>query len=89
MNAIYAFSAPERLCKVKEKAIGFFFVFLYVIYQIRNRTDVKDIVYVVHLYFNDLSLRNTSKALFKFVTRSHTAIRDWIQKYNPQKLYYN
>ena len=59
------------------------------IYQIRNRTDVKDIVYVLHVYFNGLSLRNTSKALSKFVTRSHTAIRDWIQKYNPQRLYYN
>jgi putative transposase len=60
-----------------------------VIYQIRKRTDVKDIVYALHLYFNGLSLRNTSKALSKFVTRSHTAIRDWIQKYNPQRLYYN
>jgi putative transposase len=60
-----------------------------VIYQIRNRTDVKDIVYVLHVYFNGLSLRNTSKALSKFVTRSHTGIRDWIQKYNPQRLYYN
>ena len=59
------------------------------IYQIRNRTDVKDIVYALHLYFSGLSLRNTSKALSKFVTRSHTAIRDWIQKYNPQRLYYN
>ena len=59
------------------------------IYQIRNRTDVKDIVYGLQLYFNGLSLRDTSKALSKFVTRSHTAIRDWIQKYNPQRLYYN
>jgi putative transposase len=60
-----------------------------VIYQVRNRIDVKDIAYALHLYFNGLSLRNTSKALSKFVTRSHTAIRDWIQKYNPQRLYYN
>ena len=75
------------LCKVKEKAIGFFLVFLYVIYQIRNRTDVKDIVYALHLYFNGLSLRNTSKALSKFVTRSHTIKLD--QKYTPQRLYYN
>ena len=59
------------------------------IYQVRNRIDVKDIAYALHLYFNGLSLRNTSKALSKFVTRSHTAIRDWIQKYNPQRLYYN
>jgi transposase-like protein len=60
-----------------------------VLYQIRNRTEVKDTVYALHLYFNGHSLRNTSKALFKFVTRSHTAIRDWIQKYNPKRLYYN
>jgi putative transposase len=60
-----------------------------VIYQVRNRIDVKDKAYALHLYFNGLSLRNTSKALSKFVTRSHTAIRDWIQKYNPQRLYYN
>jgi len=60
-----------------------------VIYQVRNRIDVKDIAYALHLYFSGLSLRNTSKALSKFVTRSHTAIRDWIQKYNPQRLYYN
>ena len=58
-------------------------------YQISNRTDVRDIVYSLHHYFNGFSLRNTSKALSKFVTRSHTAIRDWIQKYNPQRLYYN
>lgn len=59
------------------------------IYQVRNRIDVKDIAYALHLYFSGLSLRNTSKALSTFVTRSHTAIRDWIQKYNPQRLYYN
>src|SRR6188472_2792523 len=58
------------------------------IYQVRKRTEPEDIVYALHLYFNGLSLRNTSKALSKFVTRSHTAIRDWIQKYNPQRLYY-
>jgi transposase-like protein len=42
----------------------------------------------LHLYFNGLSLRNASKALSKFVTRSHTAIRYWIQKYDPKGLYY-
>jgi transposase-like protein len=54
------------------------------IYQTRrNRTKPEDIVYAVHLYFLGLSLRNTSKALSsRFVKRrSHTAIRDWIQKY--------
>jgi putative transposase len=53
------------------------------IYQKRNRTNLKDIAYALHLYFLGLSLRNTSKALSRFVKRSHTAIRDWIQKYKP------
>ena len=57
------------------------------IYQVRKRTEPEDIVYALHLYFNGLSLRNT-KAISKFVTRSHTAIRDWIQKYNPKRLFY-
>ena len=58
------------------------------IYQLRNRTKAEDIVYSLHLYFSGLSLRNTSKALSKFVHRSHTAIRDWIQKYKPKRLFY-
>ncbi len=58
------------------------------LYQIRKRTKPDDIVYSLHLYFNGLSLRNTSKALSKFVHRSHTAIRDWIQKYKPERLFF-
>ncbi len=58
------------------------------LYQLRKRTDLEDIVYSLHLYFRGLSLRNTSKALSKFVHRSHTAIRDWIQKYKPKRLFY-
>ena len=58
------------------------------VYQVRKRTEPEDILYALHLYFNGLSLRNTSKAISKFVTRSHTAIRDWIQKYNPKRLFY-
>ncbi len=49
------------------------------IQQIRKRIEPKDIVYSLHLYFLGLSLRNTFKAISRFVT-SHTAIRDWIQK---------
>jgi putative transposase len=59
------------------------------IYQKRNRTNLKDIAYALHLYFLGLSLRNTSKALSRFVKRSHTAIRDWIQKYKPERLSHN
>jgi putative transposase len=58
------------------------------IYKARNRTNLKDITYALHLYFDGLSLRNTAKALSRFVKRSHTAIRDWIQKYKPKRLYY-
>ena len=58
------------------------------IYQKRNRTKIKDIVYTLHLYFGGLSLRNTFKALSRFVKKSHiVVIRDGqIQKYKPKKL---
>ena len=59
------------------------------IYQVRKRTKLKDIVYSLHLYFSGLSLRSTSKALSKSVHRSHAAIRDWIQKYKPERLFYH
>ena len=59
------------------------------LYQKRSRTKLKDIVYAMHPYFNGLSLRNTSKALSRFVKKSRTAIRDrWILKYTPKKLSY-
>ena len=58
------------------------------IFQKRKRTKLKDIVYALHLYFDGLSLRNTAKALSRFVKKSHTAIRDWIQKYKPKRLFY-
>jgi putative transposase len=57
------------------------------IYQtIMNRTRLEDIIYTINLYFDGLSLRKTSKALSRFVKRTLTAIRDWIQKYKPQRL---
>jgi hypothetical protein len=34
-----------------------------------------------------VSLRKTAKALQRFVHRSHSAIRDWIQKYKPKRLF--
>ena len=58
-------------------------------YQKRHRTHLEDIIFAIDLYFDGLSLRNTSKALSRFVKRSHTAIRDWIQKYRPQRLLSN
>ncbi len=61
------------------------------IQQVRKRTEPKDIVCSLHLYFSSgLSSRHTSKATSRFVTRSHTdAIRDWIQKYKPERLFYS
>ena len=56
--------------------------------QKRNRTEQKDIAYALHLYFHGLSLRNTSKALSRFIKRSHAAIRDWILKYKPERLFF-
>ena len=34
-----------------------------------------------------VSLRKTAKALQRFVHRSHSAIRDWIQKYKLKRLF--
>ncbi len=58
------------------------------IQQVRKRIEPKDIVYSLHLYFNGLSLRNTSKAISRFVKRSHTAIRDWIRYKPAERLSY-
>ena len=60
------------------------------LHQTRSRTRPNDMVYAMHLYFLGLSLRNTSKALsgLHIVRRSHTAIRDWIQKYQPERMFY-
>ena len=58
------------------------------LYHLRKRTKLEDVTFSLHLYFNCLSLRNTSKALSKFIHRSHTAIRDLIQKYRPKRLFY-
>ena len=57
--------------------------------QKRNRTEQKDIAYALHLYFDGLSLMNTSKVLSRFIKRSHSAIRDyWILKYKPERLFF-
>ncbi len=56
------------------------------IYLTKIRTRLEDILYAVNLYFDGLSLRKIFRALSRFVKRSHIAIRDWIQKYQPQRL---
>jgi putative transposase len=56
--------------------------------QIRNRTLLEDIVYALNLHFDGPSLISTSEDLSRFVKKSHTAIRDWIQKYKPERLFF-
>jgi len=52
----------------------------------RQRTKPKDIAYSLYLYFLGLSYRNTAKALYGIVDRSHVAIWKWMQKYKPKKI---
>ena len=52
----------------------------------RNRTPSKHVGYGLYLYFLGLSYRNTSKALSRFVRRSHVSIWKWIQKYRPKRI---
>ena len=54
----------------------------------RNRTPSKYIGHGLYLYFLALSFRNAAKALsfLHIVKRSHVAIWNWIQKYNPKRI---
>ncbi len=54
--------------------------------QIRKRTEPEYNSYSSYLYFLGLSLRITSKAIYRFVIKSHTAIRDLIQEYKLEIL---
>jgi putative transposase len=48
-------------------------------------------MYPLYLYFLGLSFRNTSKALEPFEEkgrRSHVAIWNWVQQFNPKKVYF-
>ena len=53
----------------------------------RNRTSSQIIGYGLHLYFLDLSFRNTIKALsfLHIVKISHISIWKWLQKYRSKK----
>ena len=53
----------------------------------RNRTASQIIGYGLHLYFLDLSFRNTIKALsfLHIVKISHISIWKWLQKYRSKK----
>ena len=55
----------------------------------RNRTLTFIVMYSLYLYFLDLSLRNTSKALviFKDEQRSHISVWNWIQRFGSYHIY--
>jgi hypothetical protein len=45
-------------------------------FSIKKKDKPEDVIYSLHLYYSGIYLRNTSKALSRFVQRSHTAIRE-------------
>jgi putative transposase len=56
----------------------------------RERTSAETILFALYLYFLGLSFRNTSKAiqlLGRERGRSHVAIWNWVQRFNPRRLY--
>lgn len=54
----------------------------------RKRTSTGLIMYALCLYFPGLSFRSTAKALDPFIEkRSHVAVWNWVQLFNPNKLY--
>ena len=44
-------------------------------------------MYGLYLYFLGLSFRNVSRAIEPFVERSHVAVWEWVQKFNPKQIY--
>jgi len=54
-----------------------------------NRTSTIVIMYSLYLYFLDLSLRNTSKALviFRDEKRSYVSVWNWIQRFAEYSIY--
>jgi len=45
-------------------------------------------MYALYLYFLGLSFRRTAKALDPFIEkRSHVAVWNWVQLFNPNKFY--
>ena len=55
----------------------------------RNRTSIFIVMYPVYLYFLDLSLRNTSKALviFRDEKKSYVSVWNWIQRFASYQIY--
>src|SRR5574339_1179462 len=53
----------------------------------RDRTSSQIIMYGLYLYFLGLSFRNVSRAIEPFIQRSHVAVWEWVQKFNPKQIY--
>jgi putative transposase len=53
----------------------------------RERTSAEIVMYALYLYFLGLSFRNTARALEPFAQRSHVAIWEWVQKFDPKQVY--
>ena len=54
---------------------------------IRNKTPSEYVYYGLHLYFSGLSLRKASERLSIVVKRNHVTILNWIQKFQPKKIF--
>ncbi|MGC1932252.1 MAG: hypothetical protein WA667_25045 [Candidatus Nitrosopolaris sp.] len=53
----------------------------------RERTYAEIVMYALYFYFIGLSFRNTSRALEPFAERSHVAVLEWVQRFNPKQVY--
>ena len=53
----------------------------------RERTSSEITMYGLYLYFLGLSFRNVSRAIEPFIQRSHVAVWEWVQKFNPKQIY--
>jgi hypothetical protein len=53
----------------------------------RERTKPYIIRYALYLYLLGLSFRDTSKAIQPFIDRSYVAIWDWVQRFDPKRIY--
>ena len=53
----------------------------------RERTSAEVILYALYLYHLGLSFRNTSRALQPFTERSHVAVWEWVQRFDPKQVY--
>jgi len=74
-----------RLCSLNDKSTAWRWFISFVI--IRNKTPSEYVYYGLHLYFSDLSLRKASERLSIVVKRNHVTILNWIQKFQPKKIF--